>query len=388
MSENTWDQRKTLTPPSFEGALKQILNGIEIGDELIDKLPLNQVSPCKLIRNRIMLMENIPQSPEPEWVNWEMVKYGQNLWLKYLGATIISLVGVLLHGYCFTRIAEVLTYSGYAKDPIATSERYIATGYFIMDWLIYPLDDPNSKGRKSIYTIRSIHSFARRMTMKLFSKESGEGIPLSQFDMAIVQLAFSGICLQIMQKHIGLILSDSEIEAMTHTWRLIGWHLGILDDYNICSSVKYMNECLDDFNEWKLPLLTTCRESTYKLQKAFIIGFGKYVFFGVEFYNAYIVTTEEMIYQLKLTKFKQLPYMNIIIMSIFNLFKSSFGNYIYKTIFVYLYRNVQYQSKFTNKIRIYLSLCISTLMDNLIWPFISTILSLYFNTINFINRLM
>jgi hypothetical protein len=44
----------------------------------------------------------------------------------------------------------------------------------VMDWLHYPLDDPSSQARKSLYLVRSMHARARRAARHVFDEEKGE----------------------------------------------------------------------------------------------------------------------------------------------------------------------------------------------------------------------
>lgn len=45
----------------------------------------------------------------------------------------------------------------------------------MLDWYRYSLKDPQSQARISIYTVRKLHAFARRMNMKL---KKSDGRPL------------------------------------------------------------------------------------------------------------------------------------------------------------------------------------------------------------------
>lgn len=184
---------------------------------------------------------------EPVWVDWELVKRGQEVWLEHWGGWIVGLSVALLVGFSIGRFSEVLFHSGYAQDALTATNRYSDTAFAMLDWFSYDLSCPGSRARVSIYTVRKMHAYARRRAKdivlapgrKLFDKDHGEGVPLSQYDMAQVLLAFSGIVIMIMEADLGVPpIPRGDLEAMVHCIRLIGWHLGILDEFNPCASLE------------------------------------------------------------------------------------------------------------------------------------------------------
>ena len=121
----------------------------------------------------------------------------------------------------------------------------------------------------------------------------GEGVPLSQYDLAEVLLAFSGVCLSIMEceLHMGP-LPPADKAAMVHMWRLVGYHLGVHDAFNVCESVERVEACFDDLMAWNPDRLRTCRESTHTLQAAASRGFGKHLGVGEAYWVAFLVALE------------------------------------------------------------------------------------------------
>ena len=65
-------------------------------------------------------------------------------------------------------------------------------------------------------------------------------------------MAFSAVALSVMENEMGLQnnFTKADKEAMIHVWRLIGYHLGIMDEYNICTSFDRNKELLDDWMYW------------------------------------------------------------------------------------------------------------------------------------------
>lgn len=279
VDQTLWSQRATLAPPPYEGPYKEMLKGLEIGDPRVDKLPVTLL--CTHGGEA-----NLEQDPDPEWVDWNLIQRGQQLWSENLGRYHFALTGSLLSGFSIARFAEILYANGYAQSPHTAYTRYSQTGFYILDWLRFPLSDPNGLSRKAIYNVRAMHAFVRRRAIqqKLFDREKGEGIPLSQYDMGEVQIAFSCGALSLMEEEMGLEnkFTKEDKEAMIHVWRLIGYHLGIMDEFNICTSYEKNKELFEDWMKWTPHRFVTSRPSTFALQKSAIEGFGQYAGMGEE----------------------------------------------------------------------------------------------------------
>ncbi|KNC87726.1 hypothetical protein SARC_00160 [Sphaeroforma arctica JP610] len=245
--------------------------GIFVADSLFDNLPTSAV----ICHNSTGVL---PISPEPEWVRWGLVAEGQRLWTNYFGTSFTALLMCLMSGFNIARFGEVLYHNGYAKDAETARVRYSATAFAVADWLRFPLDDVNGRSRQTINKVRAMHTFARRRSRRLFQPE--EGVALSQYDMAEVLLAFSGICLQAMKEDFNTHISGAELEPMVHMWRLIGYHLGIQDRFNVCASVERMNSCLQEFNTFCEQRAATARPYTNKLRSMALEGFGTFTGIG------------------------------------------------------------------------------------------------------------
>eukprot|EP00932_Pfiesteria_piscicida_P023113 SRR837773.9849.p2 GENE.SRR837773.9849~~SRR837773.9849.p2 ORF type:complete len:203 (-),score=52.17 SRR837773.9849:59-646(-) len=80
---------------------------------------------------------------------------------------------------------------------------------------------------------------------------------------------------------------------MVHVWRLIGWHLGIRDEFNVCASVSLMQDCLDDYMVWVPQRFLTCREATHHLQDAVVRGFGRHAILGERYFEGLLVALQD-----------------------------------------------------------------------------------------------
>ena len=102
----SWDQRSTLCPPPYKGAMAKNLPGLTIGDALVDQLPSSVVSPCHNGPKKHISASR--QLGEPAWVDFKQVARGQALWDKHLARAFVSLSCALINGFSIARFAKVL----------------------------------------------------------------------------------------------------------------------------------------------------------------------------------------------------------------------------------------------------------------------------------------
>ena len=257
--------------------MKKQLPGLYIGDPAVDCLPASMVT-CHGGERR-----SLDLGPDPEWVDWDSCERGQKVWMQRLGQFNVGLTLALLQGFSIARFAIVLQTSGYAQSGETSYDRYRETAFAIIDWMKFSLKDPNSQARSQIANVRAMHSFARRRSQRYFGAD--EGVALSQYDMAEVQMAFGAIAPFIAEREMRCVpLSYREKRDLCHAWRVVGYFLGIQDQFNICSSIDSMNALTEEWLQWVPLRLQTCRPETFELQKAAIEGFGRYTGVGSEFY--------------------------------------------------------------------------------------------------------
>lgn len=187
----------------------------------------------------------------PSWLDVESVKRGQAVYVDYVSQVTIALSAVLCHGFIVSRFSEVLYLSGYAISPQATYQRFLSTSISLYAWMATDLFDPRSRGFQELIRVRGLHTCARRRALQQHPvwKDHMDvlGLPLSQYDTALVQLSFTGFLVDVLQNEYNLHWSPQEMEDYTHCWRFIGYRLGIEDEYNACISVKSMTELTREF---------------------------------------------------------------------------------------------------------------------------------------------
>jgi hypothetical protein len=276
-----WDQRESLRPPPYRFGAARLLGGLELGDELFDALPAARLA-CHG-KNA----EDVPQLTEPAWADWERLARGQALWNLHLSRSFAALSLSLLSGFAIARFGEVLMLNGYAQDGRTAMQRYQATGFAITDWFRFDIRDPGSLARRSLYTVRAMHAFARRRSQSLFDRSRGEGVSLSQYDMAEVLLGFSGICMSVIENELGFgPIPEPDSEDMCFYWRYLGYHLGILDAFNPCVSLADLRAVTADYMAWTPRRFETARASCAELRRTAIEGFAMQTGLGENFWYA------------------------------------------------------------------------------------------------------
>jgi hypothetical protein len=142
-----WDQRTTLKPPPFTGAMARLLRGLNEFDTPFDDLPIH------IVQKGAKDSSLVEQDAEPDWVDWDSVARGQQLFAGNIGPAFVALNVSLLHGFSIARFAEVLVDSGYARSAETSWDRYSHTAWHISDWYRFSLQDRDSIARRSIYQV-------------------------------------------------------------------------------------------------------------------------------------------------------------------------------------------------------------------------------------------
>lgn len=220
--------------------------------------------------------------PTPSWVDEAKIKRGQQFMLKHIGKWAVSLGHSLLVGFSFVRFAVVLHRAGYAQSAEGAAKRYVATLYHMIDWFQYDIvKDKTGRGLRSLYTVRALHAHARKVCKPLFLYEGNKekrdiGIPLCQYDMATVLLDFCMIAFSMVEVEFKYgKFPDDEMDDVVHLMRLIGYHLGIKDEYNICSEgLAKARQYTDEFILWMPRAAETSRRESKDLRDAAIGGFA------------------------------------------------------------------------------------------------------------------
>ncbi|KAF4722944.1 hypothetical protein FOZ63_014995 [Perkinsus olseni] len=236
-------------PPERCPALRQLAEACVLMDDGGSGLrDLDVVALAKVARGGTPPHTALPE-PLPSWVDPDLVRCGQAVFAERGRPLFSAMMVSLMLGSRISRFADVLLNSpgSYCRAPLQTFRRFRDTGAHVLCWLTPESDlfDPQSPARRSLLQVRAMHLAARKRVESL--GRCDVGVPVSQYDLAVVLLAFSGMAVDYVKNDFGFDeMSQSDIDAYIHLWRYIGWLLGIADRYNPCGSVGRCSELLAD----------------------------------------------------------------------------------------------------------------------------------------------
>ncbi|KAG9510714.1 hypothetical protein GZH46_00734 [Fragariocoptes setiger] len=137
---------------------------------------------------------------------------------------------------------EPLLCTGNSKDLPSLYKRYLSTIMHVRSWYEDDIFDPNTKAYKSIRMVRGMHRRVAKLMNEKFDVPGVEGTHrtwVNQYDMALTQFAFIGLAMVWPQK-CGLIsASIDQLEGINYYWRVLGYMMGIDDEFNACAYDTY-----------------------------------------------------------------------------------------------------------------------------------------------------
>ena len=177
----------------------------------------------------------------PEWADAALIEKGEEVFSLY-GPEIFMLLNVKSLPLCYTcaKGAKVLYDTGRLVehggkiDPLA--RRLMETAQMVMNVLQPGGLTSHGKGIVTMQKVRLIHASIRYfLTHTATSKVVGGwdtsyyGEPINQEDLAGTLMSFSPIIISGL-KALNIHLSDEEVTAYTHCWKVIGHMMGVNDD--------------------------------------------------------------------------------------------------------------------------------------------------------------
>ncbi|KAL9187870.1 hypothetical protein ACHAXT_006248 [Thalassiosira profunda] len=202
----------------------------------------------------------------PDWVDFDQLQRGIDVFLAYLPAAACSLFyRSLVGGFSIPKIVEVLVATRYIvpssltnsenavrseqsteRDRKRTLERLVDTGGFLACVFAPSSEQPNERtvaaaslrpggrGWEAALQVRVLHAKVRRSLLrsKKADKEPAwdveqNGVPINQEDMAATLLAFSMNVLMGIEIVCGRPLPEEEQRDYLALWRYLGWLLGV-----------------------------------------------------------------------------------------------------------------------------------------------------------------
>uniref|UniRef100_A0A0A9XA16 Amylopullulanase n=1 Tax=Lygus hesperus TaxID=30085 RepID=A0A0A9XA16_LYGHE len=210
---------------------------------------------------------------KPSWYDDEKFKRGQKFANDYYGMVNYAEMITLLILFSFHGNLGPLIYTRRSDTSKKAGKRYLSTALRVLSWYEEDVWDKNSVSHKNIKMVRAYH----RSTVKRMSKHSkqeleqktrlrnvlspteikcqalatlkGEfsgtcpfwiselshsGTLINQVEMSLTLFGFMGLIVLYPEK-LGVIgVTEEELDGFVHLWRVLGYLLGIKDEFNLC----------------------------------------------------------------------------------------------------------------------------------------------------------
>ncbi|CRK89888.1 CLUMA_CG003620, isoform A [Clunio marinus] len=181
-------------------------------------LSKGSTTPCDDDSNFVMEL--------PEWADERKIKMGQRFFSLNFNAMNRTFSAGLIAIFAIPTILKILITTNQSSTKAKAYRRYKANGMHTQLTYQHPIE-PGTKAWKSLTTIRKMHAIMTRRT-----SNAGNGI-ISQKDMSATLFVYMGFPL-LFPERFGIVGSREQFEAFNHFWRLIGYMLGIKDEFNCC----------------------------------------------------------------------------------------------------------------------------------------------------------
>ncbi|XP_014224647.1 uncharacterized protein LOC106650904 [Trichogramma pretiosum] len=218
----------------------------------------------------------ISMDQRPDWLDPDKFRRGQIFARDFqFGISYAELISLFMV-FSFEEGLKPLIMTSQSGTPFTAFKRYLSTGCRVQSWYT---SDPWTKGTQAyrdMKAVRMMHAAVRKRieattipeyeaktriddawcpTLNVIRRDFQSTCPapapgqcpymivskypelrgkkLSQGEMASTQFAFVGLVV-LNPKFFGIHASDEDLEAFCHTWRGIGYLLGIEDEFNYC----------------------------------------------------------------------------------------------------------------------------------------------------------
>ncbi|ALC47739.1 CG31344, partial [Drosophila busckii] len=202
----------------------------------------------------------------PSWYDEQLFKRGQAYFSKYRFVMTSGMLAGLIAVLAVPSILRVLVCTRQSSNSFTAYRRYVRTTFHTHAWYYYSIEDRSSKFWTSIAAVRKAHSRSSHV-----SGRRGAG-QITQKDLALTQFGFIGFI--TVGAHRIQLYDPDFLEATCHMWRVIGYLLGIKDEYNICGRNWAESRPRLEIVMHKVykPALSSTTDEFYRMTEALIHG--------------------------------------------------------------------------------------------------------------------
>jgi hypothetical protein len=188
----------------------------------------------------------------PDWVDWEQIARGQDVFYRYGGANLTGLAyQSLLGGMGANRVVETLARTGGFSTKVARRRLYETTQHILQCTRSLDSIKPGGEGWASTIRVRLLHAAVRSRIMKLakdrpqYYNVEDWGIPINDLDSIATIGTFSATLIWLSLPRQGIFLRKQEIEDYLALWRYVGYVIGSpTDPFSSPQKARRWMECL------------------------------------------------------------------------------------------------------------------------------------------------
>ncbi|KAL9062863.1 MAG: hypothetical protein Q9157_008574 [Trypethelium eluteriae] len=197
----------------------------------------------------ILLRDNASQNPKldklwkevntiPEWVDWEQISRGQDVFYRYGGAAFTGLAyQSLLGGMGAARVVETLARTGGFSPKVARRRLFETTQHILQCTRSLDSIKPGGEGFASSIRVRFLHAAVRQRILRLAAQRPDYysvekwGVPINDLDSIATIGTFSATLIWLSFPRQGIFLREQEIVDYIALWRYIGYLVGCPTGY-------------------------------------------------------------------------------------------------------------------------------------------------------------
>ncbi|KAI5250117.1 hypothetical protein E4T42_04989 [Aureobasidium subglaciale] len=244
LGEKALNRLNEISPPPPRISPKKSEGNEPFPDE--EKQPAPEVKPKRdlyaLLRDHAEedeVLQNLWQQVNtvPEWVDWDQIARGQDVFYRYGGPVLTGLAyQSLLGGLGAARVTEVLSRTGGFAVDVARNRLFETTQYLLQCTRSLEGIQPGGEGWAATIRVRLLHATVRNRIMKLaetrpeYFDTAKLGIPINDMDCVGTIVSFSSALIHLSLPRQGIYLRPQEIEDYTALWRYIAHVIGCPTD--------------------------------------------------------------------------------------------------------------------------------------------------------------
>lgn len=161
----------------------------------------------------------------PSWVDRGLLREGQSLFMRCGPLSMVALVGASLPT-CYAGAQGVQVLNLTSRMELDIQRRILETAQMVVDVMGPGGLEKGGWGVRDAQRVRLMHAAVRYLVRRSGRWNSEWGEPVNQEDMAGTLLTFSVVTLRALVT-LGYTPTAREAQAYYHTWRVVGFLLGV-----------------------------------------------------------------------------------------------------------------------------------------------------------------